>query len=212
MPANLGGVRSDPADLRARYDQVKLAANSSELSLEAVAGKARGFSFVVDDRLVIGRNSEGPGRLADDPEISRDHAEIARAPTGEFTITDLSSMNGTYVNGIRLTAPAVLCVGDEIEVGGTKLTVRSAPVATPQADVDVRAPTLTVEPPPSVPRPAGQVSPAPGPSPGAGAQPVQVRLSVDFSQETVALSVHGGVQPIRLDFERGQWRVADRGS
>jgi pSer/pThr/pTyr-binding forkhead associated (FHA) protein len=188
------------------------AANSSELRLEAVAGKARGFSFVVDDRLVIGRNSEGPGRLADDPEISRDHAEIARAPTGEFTITDLSSTNGTHVNGTRLTAAAVLCVGDEIEVGGTKLTVRSAPVATAQADVDVRAATVTVDVPPSMPQPAGEVSPGAGPPPGAGAQPVQVQLSIDFSRETVELSVHGGVQPIRLDFERGQWRVADRGS
>jgi pSer/pThr/pTyr-binding forkhead associated (FHA) protein len=176
-----------------------------------VAGNARGFSLVVDDRLVIGRNSDGPGRLADDPEISRHHAEIARAPTGEFTITDLSSMNGTYVNGVRLTAPAVLCVGDEIEVGGTKLTVRGAPVAAPQADVDVRAPTLTPSPPPVRQR-GGQVSPTAGRPPEAGAQPVQVRLSIDFSRETVELSVHGGVQPIRLDFERGQWRVADRAS
>jgi pSer/pThr/pTyr-binding forkhead associated (FHA) protein len=188
------------------------AANSSELRLEAVAGKATGFSFVVDDRLVIGRNSEGSGRLADDPEISRHHAEIARASTGEFTITDLSSMNGTFVNGARLTAAAVLSVGDEIEVGGTKLTVRSAPVATAQADVDVRASTVTVDVPPSIAKSAGEASAEAVPSPGADAQPVQVRLSVDFGQETVELSVHGGVEPIRLDFERGQWRVADRDS
>lgn len=200
------------------------AANSRELRLEAVAGNARGFSVVVDDRLVIGRNSEGAGRLADDPEISRHHAEIARAPTGEFTITDLSSTNGTYVNGARLTDATVLRSGDEIEVGGTKLMVRSAPVATKRADVDVRAATVTVDVPPSMRRPAGEASPGAGPPPATepppgaepppetGAEPLQVLLSIDFSREKVELSVQGGVQPVRLDFERGQWRVADRGS
>jgi pSer/pThr/pTyr-binding forkhead associated (FHA) protein len=185
------------------------AATSSELRLEAVAGKARGFSFVVDDRLVIGRNSEGPGRLADDPEISRHHAEIARAPNGEFTITDLSSTNGTYVNGTRLTAAAVLCVDDQIEVGGTKLMVRSAPISTEETGVDVRAATVTVEVPPAMRQPADEVSPEAGPSPEAATRPVEVLLSVDFSRETVELSLHGGPQPIHLGFERGQWRVAD---
>ena len=71
---------------------------------------------------------------------------------------------------------------------------------------------MTVDVPPSTRQPADEVSPGAGPSLGAGAQRVQVRLSVDFSRETVELSVHGGVQPIRLDFERGQWRVADRSS
>lgn len=188
------------------------AANSGELRLEAVAGNALGFSVVVDDRLVIGRSSDGPGRLADDPEISRHHAEIARAPNGEFTIRDLSSTNGTYVNGTRLTVAAVLCVGDAIEVGGSKLIVRSAPVAAEQTNIDVRATTVTVDVPPSTHEPAGEVASGAGPPLGAGAHRVQVLLSVDFSGDTVELAVHGGVQPIRLDFERGEWRVADRGS
>src|SRR5205807_2675050 len=55
----------------------------NELRLEVQAGRARGFSLVVDERLVIGRNSEGPGGLADDPDLSRHHAEIVRAPSGE---------------------------------------------------------------------------------------------------------------------------------
>jgi pSer/pThr/pTyr-binding forkhead associated (FHA) protein len=200
------------------------AAATGELRLEAVAGKARGFSVVVDDRLVIGRNSEGAGRLADDPEISRHHAEIARVPTGEFTIMDLASTNGTYVNGARLTDATVLRSGDEIEVGGTKLMVRSAPVATKRADVDVRAATVTVDVPPPMRRPAGEASPGAWPPPVAEpapvaeplpetrAQPLQIMLSVDFSRETVELSVQGGVEPVRLDFERGQWRMAEPGA
>src|SRR4051812_49637488 len=126
--------------------------SNGELRLEVTAGKATGFSFIVDERLVIGRNSEGPGRLADDPELSRDHAEISRAPSGEFTLRDLSSTNGTHLNGTRLTSPEVLAVGDVVEVGATMLVVRSAPVFTPpaQAHVDVRADTLVGDLPPAL--------------------------------------------------------------
>jgi pSer/pThr/pTyr-binding forkhead associated (FHA) protein len=184
----------------------------SELRLEATAGKATGFSFVVDDRLVIGRISEGPGRLADDPELSRHHAEIARAPSGEFAITDLSSTNGTFVNGTRLEAPAVLCAGDEIEVGGTTLVVRSAPVVavpTP-ADVDVRAETVDIAP--ALREPAQHAEPSAEPKPVVSRQPFEVRLTVDFEQEEAELSVYGKGEFIRLELERGQWRVRNGGS
>jgi pSer/pThr/pTyr-binding forkhead associated (FHA) protein len=189
-------------------------ARSGELRLEVMAGKATGFSFVVDDRLVIGRNSEDPGRLADDPELSRHHAEIARAPSGEFTIKDLSSTNGTFVNGTRLTSAAVLSVGDEIEVGGTKLAVRSAPVvASPApADVDVRAATVTGDASPAMRQSAEPAKPDTEPQPVASGQPLLVRLIVDFEQETAQLSVHGTGEPIRLVLDHGQWRLGNGGS
>lgn len=161
-----------------------------ELRLEVTDGKATGFSFVVSDRLVIGRNSEGPGRLADDPELSRHHAEIARAPTGEFTLRDLSSTNGTHLNGARLGDPAVLADGDRIEVGATTLVVRSAP-----GHVDVRADTIV-----------GGIS---VPAPGA---PIELRLTVDFRHESAELSVDGTGEPIRLTLDQGQWRVAGEGA
>jgi pSer/pThr/pTyr-binding forkhead associated (FHA) protein len=183
-----------------------------ELRLEAIAGNATGSSFVVDDRLVIGRNSEGPGRLADDPELSRHHSEIARASNGEFTIKDLSSTNGTFVNGARLTAATVLCVGDEIEVGGTKLAVRSAPVVAPPApaDVDVRAPTVAVDIAPAMP--AEQPKPEPKAQPVAPDQPLLVRLTIDFEREAAQLSVQGQGEPIRLELDHGQWHLGPEGS
>jgi pSer/pThr/pTyr-binding forkhead associated (FHA) protein len=120
---------------------------SERLLLDVVAGKAVGFSITVDQRLVIGRQSEGPGCLADDLELSRHHAEISSGSGGEYTIKDLSSTNGTFVNSKRLNAPAVLHTGDAIEVGGTTLVVRSAPEVPPPvttAPVDVRAATVSV--------------------------------------------------------------------
>jgi predicted component of type VI protein secretion system len=193
----------------------------NELRLEAAAGRARGFSFVVDERLVIGRNSDGPGRLADDPELSRHHAEIVRAPNGEFTIRDLSSTNGTFVNGTRLNKPAVLTPGDEIQIGATKLVVRSAPVAPAlaQPEVDVRAATVvggvldTVHPPAeeAIRQPAEDAQVRAEPASAVGEAPT-VRLTVDFERATAELSVHGTGEPIHVVSEDDQWRVDDRGS
>lgn len=191
-----------------------MSANSEELRLEVVAGKAHGFSFVVEDRLVIGRNSEGPGRLADDPELSRHHAEIARTPSGEFTIKDLSSTNGTFVNGTRLSAPAVLGVGDAIEVGITRLIVRSAPVAPAPApataEVDVRAATLTVRVPAKTPRPADDAQVQTEPQAPIAGEELTAHLTIDFQQATAQVSLHGADELVRLVLERGRWRVDGR--
>jgi hypothetical protein len=48
-----------------------------------VEGNAAGTMIGVGDRLVFGRQSEGAGQLAIDPELSRLHAEISRRPTGD---------------------------------------------------------------------------------------------------------------------------------
>jgi hypothetical protein len=41
------------------------AGDASRLQLEAIAGKATGFLLAMDERIVFGRQNEGPGRLAD---------------------------------------------------------------------------------------------------------------------------------------------------
>jgi pSer/pThr/pTyr-binding forkhead associated (FHA) protein len=97
------------------------------LRLEVIAGNAAGSEILVEDELVIGRQAEGAGRLSEDSEISRQHAHLAREASGDYSIEDLGSSNGTFVNGLRLAAPQLLAEGDSIEVGATTLLVRSIP-------------------------------------------------------------------------------------
>jgi pSer/pThr/pTyr-binding forkhead associated (FHA) protein len=60
-----------------------------------------------------------------DPAVSSAHA-VVRAEGEHFTISDLGSRNGTFVNGKRLVQPQQLQHGDVIGIGLSKLTFRQA--------------------------------------------------------------------------------------
>lgn len=53
--------------------------------------------------------------VVDDRWVSRHHARIHREDEG-YVVQDLSSKNGTFVNGRRIAAPTPLADGDEIQV------------------------------------------------------------------------------------------------
>ena len=75
------------------------------------------------DPVLIGRDSQNDVVL-DDRRVSRKHAEI-RLRLGRYTLYDLQSTNGTFVNGRRV-AEKVLDDGDKISVGGLEVVFRSA--------------------------------------------------------------------------------------
>src|SRR5690349_24845572 len=72
--------------------------------------------------LTIGRG-QGNQYILYDPRVSSRHAVISYLRQGFFTITDIGSTNGTFVNGLRLTphVPQILHSGDTICLGDTIL-------------------------------------------------------------------------------------------
>lgn len=74
------------------------------------------------DPVLIGRDPQNDVVL-DDRRVSRKHAEV-RLRLGRYTLYDLQSTNGTYVNGRRV-AEKVLDDGDKISVGGLEIVFRS---------------------------------------------------------------------------------------
>ena len=56
--------------------------------------------------------------VINDPEVSRHHTRMIRTGSG-YTIEDLRSTNGTFVNRQRLTGPYTLTNGDLIGLGET---------------------------------------------------------------------------------------------
>ena len=82
-------------------------------------GRAGEAFTLVRDRLTIGRSTDSDIFL-DDVTVSRKHAELQRRPDG-FTIADLGSLNGTFVNRRRVDRK-LLDDGDEVQIGKYKLT------------------------------------------------------------------------------------------
>lgn len=75
--------------------------------------------------VTIGRHQDSMIVLAD-PNVSRNHAEIA--PSGDgFVVTDLGSTNGTRINGTKIVGPHQLREGDEVRFGNTAMTYTSQP-------------------------------------------------------------------------------------
>jgi len=90
--------------------------------LVCVAGPDLGRVFRAGTQdLVIGRGSTtGIGLQAID--VSRRHARIAWTEDG-FTLEDLNSANGTFVNGAAIHGAVPLAIGDRIQVGGSTILV-----------------------------------------------------------------------------------------
>ena len=127
---------------------------TSAARLEVVAGKAVGMSILVVDELVIGRLAEGAGQLGDDEEISRLHARFTLDSAGACVIEDLGSTNGTFVNGLRISAARTLAEGDTIELGQTTLAVRELPSAEEHAVSTPVTPAFSETAPGRTPEPS----------------------------------------------------------
>jgi predicted component of type VI protein secretion system len=175
------------------------------LRLKVTRGNAAGTSIEVEDELVIGRQAEEVGRLAEDIEISRRHARIFREGSG-FAVEDLGSTNGTFLNGRRIEKPELLGVGDQLEMGGTTMIVQ---VSAPAPPADTAAPAAVGAPPDAGPQgPADRPAPVepadagPGPVP-----PLALRVQVDIEAGEAFIELNEGAEPVRLVLENGRWRI-----
>lgn len=95
-----------------------LAANSAALLVRQ--GPQENQRFVLSGSEIILGRSDSAHIVLDDVTVSREHAKISRIEDS-WRITDLGSLNGTYLNKNRITA-ADLAAGDELQVGKYRFT------------------------------------------------------------------------------------------
>ncbi|MFB0538049.1 MAG: FHA domain-containing protein [Anaerolineae bacterium] len=93
--------------------------------LVMTAGTAEGREFRLRARATLGRAPDND-IILEDPKVSRHHAVIALTEE-RYSITDLESANGTFVNGLRIRESHPLTAKDVISLGDTELTFYEVP-------------------------------------------------------------------------------------
>lgn len=84
-------------------------------------GPDAGARFLLDQDLTVAGRHPEVDIFLDDVTVSRKHAEFVRKGN-EFSVRDLKSLNGTFVNGERFDGEVILEDGTEVQVGKFKLT------------------------------------------------------------------------------------------
>jgi pSer/pThr/pTyr-binding forkhead associated (FHA) protein len=93
--------------------------------LIAMRGPNSGARFLLDDEEIgSGRHTDSDIFL-DDVTVSRRHAVFRRGQQG-YSVVDVGSLNGTYVNG-AITDAAELHSGDEVQIGKFRFVYFAAP-------------------------------------------------------------------------------------
>ena len=95
--------------------------------LLVLRGPQAGSRFLLDaDSVTAGRQADSDIFL-DDVTVSRRHAEFRR-DAGRWVVTDMGSLNGTYLNRDRVDV-GHLTHGDEVQIGKFRLVFFAGPAA-----------------------------------------------------------------------------------
>ena len=91
-------------------------------------GPNAGSRFLLDQDVTSAGRHPDSDIFLDDVTVSRRHAEFRREGSG-YTVHDVGSLNGTYVNRERIDA-VPLSGGDEVQIGKFRLVYLTAAVRT----------------------------------------------------------------------------------
>ena len=88
--------------------------------LEVWKPSGRELITLSGERVTVGKASTNLVSLEHDSTVSRVHAVLENFGHA-WSVRDLGSRNGTYVNGEKISAERVLRSGDELRVGNSRL-------------------------------------------------------------------------------------------
>ena len=98
------------------------------LTLLILQGPDKGRRFELPDApATMGRDSRQLPLT--DNTVSRRHCELIPVD-GEWELRDMNSANGTYLNGLKITKPTAVKLGDQIRIGRTLMVFGAQPGVT----------------------------------------------------------------------------------
>jgi len=91
-------------------------ASTFRAHLVVLSGEKCGSSVLLGSSTIIGRDSEKSDLVFSSSKISRVHARVVPVPGRKFTVEDLGSTNGVWVNGKRINGKITLPANAEFSL------------------------------------------------------------------------------------------------
>jgi len=89
--------------------------------LVVTRGPNAGSRFLLDRPVTTAGRHPDSDILLDDVTVSRRHVEFRLDESRNWTVTDVGSLNGTYVNRQPVDSPVVLANNDALQIGKFRL-------------------------------------------------------------------------------------------
>jgi pSer/pThr/pTyr-binding forkhead associated (FHA) protein len=89
--------------------------------LVVTRGPNAGSRFLLDQPVTTAGRHPDSDILLDDVTVSRRHNEFRLNANGNWTVTDVGSLNGTYVNRQPVDSSVVLANNDALQIGKFRL-------------------------------------------------------------------------------------------
>ena len=109
------------------------------MELRAEQGELTGQIYRPERPIITVGRAQDSDIVLQEQGISRLHARLQRGAQG-WTITDLGSTNGTFVNDYRITAPYEIKEGDELILSNCLFHLRTEEAQSPEQTVTVMKP------------------------------------------------------------------------
>jgi pSer/pThr/pTyr-binding forkhead associated (FHA) protein len=186
------------------------------------------------DEYTIGRKDGNTIRLTE-RNVSREHARLIKkkpngdgapttpAPAAAIVLEDLTSYNGVFVNGLRVTHAQNLSHGDLVQIGDYRIVLQDE--ASPEAPSPAATPNDAKQTVPGAPaaharasalldRPNRLIMVA-GPTPGAEFPLDRERMTIGRAEEATISVNHNSVSRIHCEIHAlgdGRFEIVDKGS
>ncbi|MBI4702726.1 MAG: FHA domain-containing protein [Deltaproteobacteria bacterium] len=176
-----------------------------KLTIEDDEGQRTTLDLALDE-YTLGRAEQCSIRLTE-RNVSRSHALLKRA-NGGWTIEDLQSYNGLFVNGERVAEAVGFRIGDTVQLADYRIELADEATAT-------ATPTETDEVTPPKQRMPDRLVMVIGPVPGVEYSLVGDLVTIGRSEECNISINHASVSRVHAEmraFGDGRWEIVDKGS
>lgn len=122
-PFNATGAQGTIIDRKPQAATIiDLPKSGDTITVQSGSGRGTIYDLPADD-VIVGRDPNSFISTSDG-KVSSKHLKLVYEGAGAWSVLDLGSTNGTYVNGQRVNGQARLVDGDSIKIGDTVLVFR----------------------------------------------------------------------------------------